>query len=69
MYGSEVKRMDNFKPLKVIKGLIVMLTNRVEELEKRIDRLENEQRASSIQEFKESQEYFNKELNELNDLI
>lgn len=61
--------MDNFKPLKVIKGLIVMLTNRVEELEKRIDRLENEQRASSIQEFKESQEYFNKELNELNDLI
>lgn len=69
MYGSEVMWMDNFKPLKVIKGLIVMLTNRVEELEKRIDELENEQRASSIQEFKESQEYFNKELNELNDLI
>lgn len=52
-----------------IKSLIVMLANRVEKMEEKIDALDEEKRAASKKQFNEDIDYFNKELNELDKLI
>ncbi|MUV39481.1 hypothetical protein JNUCC1_03359 [Lentibacillus sp. JNUCC-1] len=53
----------------IMKGLIHMLTNRVERLEDMVDALAEERRSASRDAFYESKEYFNKELRELDKFI
>ncbi|NIK10932.1 hypothetical protein [Alkalibacillus almallahensis] len=54
---------------KVMKDLIFMLSNRMETVEKKIDALEEEQRATSKKQFDESISFFKETLNELDELI
>lgn len=60
--------MKDWHLMSIVKGLLYMLTNRVERLEKRVDELEENHRAASTKEFEKAKKYFEKELNELDKL-
>lgn len=70
MSENTIKPEDiNIPETERIKDLIIMLSNRVERLEKKIDVLEEEKRVASKTEFNESVSFFKKELSKLDQLI
>ncbi|MCM3739241.1 hypothetical protein M3210_03050 [Oceanobacillus luteolus] len=70
MDNFTVKAVDiNAPEMEHVKGLIIMLSNRVERLEKKIDALDEEKRVASKKEFNEAVSFFSEELDKLNQLI
>lgn len=59
----------NSETAEIIKGILNMLANRVESLEKKVEGLAKEQQATSEKDFEEYKEFFKKELKELDKLI